>query len=103
MAQELYSLGWYPGQENLADYQSKHRPGAHHTAVSPYYLHEENSPLELPRAQRPSTLKGCVGTLKDGYIRNVPLPRVPQEQSASPTLIAPPPGIPLPGYLQLPS
>jgi hypothetical protein len=26
-----------------------------------------------------------VGTLKDGYVRNVPLPRVPQIQSASPT------------------
>jgi hypothetical protein len=24
-----------------------------------------------------------VGTLKDGYVRNVPLPRVPQRQSAS--------------------
>jgi hypothetical protein len=46
---------------------------------------------------------GAVGTLKDGYIHNVPLPRVPQEQSASPTSIAPPSGIPLPGYLQLPS
>ncbi len=31
----------------------------------------------------PSTLKGCVGTLKVGYIRNVPLPRVPRIQSAS--------------------
>ncbi len=67
---------WHPGMENRADYQSKHHPGAHHTAVRPYYLHEENSPLELPRAIRPSTLKGCVGTLKDGYVRNVPLPRV---------------------------
>jgi hypothetical protein len=34
----------------------------------------------LPRATRPSTLKGCVGTLQDGYVRNVPLPRVPREQ-----------------------
>ena len=93
MAQDLYSLGWYPGQENLADYQSKHHPGAHRTA-----------PLELPRAQRPSTLKGCVGTLQDGYIRNVPLPRVvPRDQSASPTSIALPAMIPVPGYLQLPS
>ena len=75
VAQDLFSFGWYPGQEYLADYQSKHHPGAHHTAVRPDYLHEENSPLELPRAQRPSTLKGCVGTLQDGYIRNVPLPR----------------------------
>ncbi len=66
----------------------------------PYYVHMNNSPTLLPRAIKPSTR---VGTLQDGYIRNVPLPRVPQEQSASPTLIAPPPGIPLPGYLQLPS
>jgi hypothetical protein len=104
VAQDRYSLNWHPGQENLADYQSKHHPGAHHTAVRPYYLHEENSPLELPRTQRPSTLKGCVGTLQDGYICNVPLPRVvPRVQSARPTAIALPPGIPIPGYLQGPT
>ena len=107
-AQKVYSFKWHPGMENLADYQSKHHPGAHHTAVRPYYLHEENSPLELPRAIRPSTLKGCVGTLKDGYVRNVPLPRVPQIQSAkqiapSAKQIAPKAGIPLPGYLHVPS
>jgi hypothetical protein len=48
-----------------------------------------------------------VGTLKDGYVRNIPLPRVPQIQSASPTTnresIAPKAGIPLPGYLHVPS
>jgi len=48
-----------------------------------------------------------VGTLKDGYVHNVPLPRVPQIQSASPTTssdtIAPKAGIPLPGYLHIPS
>jgi hypothetical protein len=75
--------------------------------VRPYYLHETNSPLELPRAIKSSTLKGCVGTLKDGYVRNVPLPRVPQMQSASPTtsheVIAPKAGIPIPGYLHIPS
>jgi len=43
----------------------------------------KKSPLELPRAIRPSTLKGCVGTLEDGYVRDVPLARVPQRQSAS--------------------
>jgi hypothetical protein len=25
IAQEMYSLKWHPGQENLADYQSKHQ------------------------------------------------------------------------------
>ena len=106
-AQNVYSFKWHPGMENLTDYQSKHHPGAHHTAVRPYYLHETNSPLELPRAIKPSTLNGCVGTLKDGYVRNVPLPRVPQIQSASPTTshesIAPKAGIPIPGYLHVPS
>jgi hypothetical protein len=106
-AQNVYSFKWHPSMENLADYQSKHHPGAHHTAVRPYFLHEKNSPLELPRAIKPSTLKGCVGTLKDGYVCNVPLPRVPQIQSASPTTsresIAPKAGIPLPGYLHVPS
>ena len=85
-AQDVYSFKWLPGMENLANYQSKHHPGAHHTAVRLYYLHETNSPLKLPHAiLRPSTLKGCVETLQDGYVCNVPLPRVPQIQSASPT------------------
>ncbi len=102
-AQDVYSFKWYPRMENLADYQSKHHPGAHLTAVWPYYLYERKSPMELPRAIRPSTLKGCVGTLKDGYIRNVPLPWVPQIQSASHEPIAHKAGIPLPGYLHVPS
>ena len=46
------------------------------------------------------------GILKDGYVCNVPLPRVPQIQSASPTRshesIAPKAGITLPGYLHIP-
>ena len=81
IAQEMYEVSWHPGQENLADYQSKHHPGGHHVAVRPWYLHMENSPRVLPRALKPSTLKGCVGTLKDGYLRKVPLPRVPLRQS----------------------
>jgi hypothetical protein len=48
-----------------------------------------------------------VGTLKDGYVRNVPLPRVPQRQSASHMtsheLIAPKAGISIPGYLHVPN
>ena len=44
-----------------------------------------------------------VGTLQDGSIPNVPLPRVvPRVQSARPSAIALPPGIPIPGYLQVP-
>jgi hypothetical protein len=83
VAQDAYDVKWHPGQENIADYQSKHHVGAHHQAVCPLYLHEKNSPLVLPQAIRPSTLKGCVGTLPRGYVRNVPLPRVPLRQNTT--------------------
>jgi len=82
VAQDAYNVQWHPGQGNLADYQNKHHTGAHHQAVQPWYLHDKSSPSVLPRATRPSTLKGCVGTLPQGYIRKVPLPRVPRGQSA---------------------
>jgi hypothetical protein len=88
VAQDMYQVAWHPGQENLADYQSKHHVGSHHVAVRSWYLHTENFPRYLPRAERPSTLKGCVGTLKDGYICKVSLPRVPQVQSMSPVACA---------------
>jgi hypothetical protein len=114
-AQKVFLFKWHPGMENLADYQSKHHLDGHHTAVIPYFLHKKNSPSELPRAIRQSTLKGCVGTLKDGYIRNVPLPPVPRIQSAKliatsrciPEGTAPsrciPVGTPLPDYLPVSS
>jgi hypothetical protein len=88
VAQAMYKLSWHPGLENLADYQSKHHMGSYHVAVRPYYLHMENPPRFLPPATRPSTLKGCVGTLEGGYVRNVPLPRIPQRQSTSPVACA---------------
>ncbi len=76
----MYNLSWHLGQENFADYQSKHQPGAHHVAVQPWYSHMENSPLVLLQALVPSNLKGCVGTLKDGYLHKVPLLQAPQIQ-----------------------
>ena len=71
-----FDVQWHPGQENLADYFTKHFDGKHHQEVRPWYLHTTNSPRYLPRAAAPSTLRGCVGTLPNGYIRSVPLPRV---------------------------
>lgn len=52
---------WHPGQENLADSQSKHHTGTSHQAIRSWYLHENNSSQVLPHAAKPSsTLKGCV-------------------------------------------
>ena len=70
-----FNVTWHPGQENLADYFTKHFDARHHQLVRPYYLHMHNSPTTLPRALAPSTLKGCVGTLPNGYTRTAPLPR----------------------------
>jgi hypothetical protein len=47
-AQDVYSFKWYPGMKNLVDYQSKHYPGAHHTAVQPYYYTRKNPPWNFP-------------------------------------------------------
>jgi hypothetical protein len=33
IAQQMYDIKWHPGQENIANYQSKHHIGFHHTAV----------------------------------------------------------------------
>jgi hypothetical protein len=79
--QDMYTLSWHLGQENLANYQSKHHIGLHHQAVHPWYLHQVDSLRDLPWALKPSALKGCVGTLKNGYLRKVPLPQVPRDQS----------------------
>ena len=72
--QGYFDVQWHPAQDNLADYFTKHFDDRNHQEVCPCYLHMHNSPRFLPRATKPSTLKGCVGTLPNGYIRYVPLP-----------------------------
>ena len=42
-----------------------------------------NSPTELLRASKPSLRRGCVGILRDPYLRQVPLPRIPDYQRSS--------------------
>jgi hypothetical protein len=76
VAQDMYDPKWHPRMDNLVDNQSKHHVGSHHAAIRPYYLHQDNSPRILPHALRPSTLKGCVGTLDGEYVHNIPLHRV---------------------------
>ena len=69
-------IQWHPGQEKLADYTIKHHDSKHHQIVSPWYIQEDNSPRVLPRAEKPSALRGCVGTVSNGYNRTCPLPRI---------------------------
>ncbi len=51
---------------------------------------------ELPRARKPSTLKGCVQIVPDGYVRTNPLPQVPTKQCVPTSRIRLPPYFGLP-------
>eukprot|EP00804_Cyclotella_cryptica_P029536 CCRYP_020583-RA/>CCRYP_020583-RA protein AED:0.35 eAED:0.26 QI:0/-1/0/1/-1/1/1/0/1386 len=82
--QRFFNVRWQPGQENLADYFTKHFEPRHHLNVRPWYLHTSTSPSLLPRANAPSSLRGCVGTLPNGYTRASPLPRIPSAKCRVP-------------------
>ena len=80
---EFFVVLWHPGQENLADYFTKHFDAKHHQEVRPWYLHTPNSPRFLARAAAPATLRGCAGTLNNGYLKLAPLPQVPMASHTS--------------------
>eukprot|EP00957_Ditylum_brightwellii_P029417 2223618-Ditylum_brightwellii.AAC.1 len=68
-----------PGQENLADYPTKHHPAAHHQRICPYYVCTPESPRYLPRALAPHILQGCIDSpqwQKMTYKWQMPLPRI---------------------------
>jgi len=81
--QRQFDVQWHPGQENLGDYVTKHHPAAHHRRVRPYYVHEHNSPRTLPRAVRPSVMRGCADSSPGTYQARTPLPRVSTRHSAA--------------------
>ena len=76
-AQKMFQFLYQPGAENLADYPSKAHTGTGHQHVGPYYLDQDNSPRELPRASKPSARRGCAEIIGDPYDKKVPLPRIP--------------------------
>jgi hypothetical protein len=61
-----FDVQWHPGQENVADYFTKHVDSTLHQKGRPWYLHRQTSPSVLPRAAAPSTLRGCVERLPNG-------------------------------------
>jgi hypothetical protein len=75
--QKLFRFYYQPGQENLGNYPSRHHSADIHQHVRPYYVHMNNSPTVLPRAEKPSSWQGCAETLADPYKGKTPLPRVP--------------------------
>ena len=82
-----FDMQWHPGQENLADYFTKHFEATHHQNVRPWYVHEHNSPQELPREAAPKALRGCVGIQDGGYTKAGPLPKINPTRRIKPCLI----------------
>ena len=82
----LFAVHYHPGLECLGDYPSKHHITSHHINVRPIYLHTQNSPMLLPRAPKPSDLRGCVGKTVGGYKRGRPLPVLPRTGRGRPRL-----------------
>jgi hypothetical protein len=75
-----FDVKWHPGLENLGDYTTKHHETRHHVNVRPIYLHMKESPRTLPRAMKPSDLRGCVGNKAGGYRTGRPLPIIPRSR-----------------------
>jgi hypothetical protein len=76
-----FDVQWHPGLENLGDYTTKHHETRHHINVRPIYLHTKDSPRTLPRAMKPSDLRGCVGNKAGGYQSGRPMPIIPRSRS----------------------
>ena len=76
-AQRIPNVRYHPGAENLGNYQTKLHNGKNHKRVRPFYVHTNNLPHFLQRAERPSVRKGCVGRTGDPYTRRNPLPDIP--------------------------
>ena len=53
--QGQFKIFWEPGDENWADYFTKHHPPSHHIKVRPVYLKEKSSPRDL---------QGCIDLIK---------------------------------------
>ena len=72
-----FDVQCHPGHKILVYYYTKHFDGKHHMEVCPCYLHGNNSPRLLSRAEAPSSFRECVGSLPNGYIRLAPLLQKP--------------------------
>ena len=74
--QGVVDVLWYPVQENLGYYTSKHHDTPHQKSVRPYFLHKSNSQRILPQASKTSSLQGCVGNILGGYVQGCPMPGI---------------------------
>ena len=55
-----FDMQSHPRRENLADYFTQISTSNHHRDVGPWYVHEQSSPRELPRAAILNALQGYV-------------------------------------------
>ena len=79
--QKYLDISHQLGQENLGDYPTKHHTITVTQHVFPYYIHETTSTKLILIAIMPSARRGCAKILGDPYRRQVPLQRIPKNQT----------------------
>ena len=75
-SQKYFNIYYHSGTELMVDYPNKAHTGPVYTHLRPYYIHMENSTIELIRAAPPSTWRGFVELLEDPYTKGIPLPKI---------------------------
>ena len=77
-AQLQFDIYWAPGQENLADYFTKHHSAAHHIALRAIYLAPEAAAKQL-------SMQGCIKVLQSRLAKKIPVTtiqsHIPSQQS----------------------
>ena len=57
---KLFLAAWKAGQENLANYFTKHRSAKHHKRVHLIYLQTNKTPRSVPILLLNLSLQGCI-------------------------------------------
>ena len=73
----------------MGNYPPKAHTGKGHIHLRPYYLHTENSPMNLPRTLSPRTWQGCDEILGNPYYKSVLLPNIAKSRVPDATPSAP--------------
>ena len=83
--QKYLDIYHQPGQENIGYNPKKHETETVTQHVCPYYIHELTSPTFVPRSMMPIARQVCAEILADTYRRQVPLPRITNNQAQDST------------------
>ena len=69
-------IAWKSGQENLAEYFTKHNYEKHHKRVRPIYLRLDKTPRSVPLVLLKPALHGCADSKMEEFQNTFPIPQI---------------------------